>query len=290
MSSLFPEWVAAGVQAGTAYTLNLPRQALRGLGGTRTGRRTGSSLDFSDYRAYHPGDDLRTLDWGVYARSDKLAVRCFHEEVTPHVDILIDRSASMDLPETPKARSTVMVAGLLATAAAAAGCTRRVWLLGERAEQMPFGEMDPLQWRAFAFDGRGDPLQAMSSAPPRLRPFGIRVLVSDLLFPAEPDRLLTPVCQHAAQAVLLQLVARDDVEPPPTGRYRLDDVETGERRDLIVDEDTRRRFSGRVSAHRELWREATRRSGAHLAHVTAEELVSTGRIAPLERIGLLARN
>ncbi len=49
--------------------LQIPQVAASGLTGSRAGRRTGSSIDFQDYREYQPGDDLRFIDWGIYARN-----------------------------------------------------------------------------------------------------------------------------------------------------------------------------------------------------------------------------
>ena len=48
--------------------------------GERPGLRKGSSLEFSDYREYLQGDDIRSIDWNVYARADKLFLKLFLEE------------------------------------------------------------------------------------------------------------------------------------------------------------------------------------------------------------------
>ena len=93
----------AGEQLGLRYALQIPQVAASGWTGTRTGRRAGSSIDFQDYREYQPGDDLRFIDWGIYARTDRLTVKLFREEVTPHLDLILDGSRSMNLENTAKA-------------------------------------------------------------------------------------------------------------------------------------------------------------------------------------------
>ena len=64
----------AGEQLGLRYALALPQTTLAGQRGEQLGRRSGSSVDFQDYRDYQPGDVLRHIDWYAYARTDQLTV------------------------------------------------------------------------------------------------------------------------------------------------------------------------------------------------------------------------
>jgi uncharacterized protein (DUF58 family) len=66
--------------------------------GSYSSPRRGTSLEFSDYRRYAPGDDLRYLDWGIYARTDRLYIKVFREEVDLFAYVFIDASASMTFP------------------------------------------------------------------------------------------------------------------------------------------------------------------------------------------------
>ncbi len=69
------------------------------LGGSlraeRRSRRTGSSLEFADFRNYAPGDDPRRIDWSIYGRIERLVTKLYEEEEDLDVEILIDCSASM---------------------------------------------------------------------------------------------------------------------------------------------------------------------------------------------------
>src|ERR1022692_4299023 len=105
-----------GEKLGLRYALQIPQVAASGWTGARSGRRAGSSIDFQDYREYQPGDDLRFIDWGIYSRSDRLVVKLYREEVTPHLDVILDGSASMNLMDTAKATAVAELAALLATA------------------------------------------------------------------------------------------------------------------------------------------------------------------------------
>ena len=66
------------------------------LPGERRSKRRGRSVEFDDYRTYVAGDDLRHIDWNVYARLDRLFIKLFREEEDLALHILIDCSASMD--------------------------------------------------------------------------------------------------------------------------------------------------------------------------------------------------
>lgn len=64
--------------------------------GSHRSRKTGSSLDFSDFREYHPGDDLRHIDWNIYARTDRPFIKQFLDEQEMRIHILLDPTKSMD--------------------------------------------------------------------------------------------------------------------------------------------------------------------------------------------------
>jgi hypothetical protein len=79
------------------------RRQYAGMGrGTHLSPKRGSSLEWSDYRHYSLGDDFRYIDWGMYARTDKLYVKLFKEEEDLLTYIFLDASASMGFPATDK--------------------------------------------------------------------------------------------------------------------------------------------------------------------------------------------
>ncbi len=66
------------------------------LHGAHRSSRTGLSLDFAEHRPYQPGDDLRRIDWRVYARTDRFYLKTFEAETNADLRIALDVSASMD--------------------------------------------------------------------------------------------------------------------------------------------------------------------------------------------------
>src|SRR3954469_14758780 len=81
--------------------------------GERLSRRKGQSVEFADYRNYVVGDDLRFLDWNLFARLDKLFLRLFLEEEDLHVYLLVDNSLSMDFGTPSKLHYAKQVAAAL---------------------------------------------------------------------------------------------------------------------------------------------------------------------------------
>src|SRR6202035_950036 len=83
------------------------------LKGERRSKRKGQSVEFADYRNYVVGDDLRHLDWNLYARLDRLFLRLFLEEEDLHFYVLIDNSLSMEFGTPTKLHYAKQVAAAL---------------------------------------------------------------------------------------------------------------------------------------------------------------------------------
>src|SRR5919198_4193994 len=81
--------------------------------GERRSKRKGQSVEFADYRNYVVGDDLRFLDWNLFARLDRLFLRLFLEEEDLHVYLLIDNSLSMEFGTPSKLHYAKQVAAAL---------------------------------------------------------------------------------------------------------------------------------------------------------------------------------
>jgi uncharacterized protein (DUF58 family) len=73
------------------------------LSGDHRSPQKGSSVEFAEYRAYQPGDDLRRVDWRLYGRTDRLHLKQYEEETQLRVFMVLDTSASMDFA-SPRAK------------------------------------------------------------------------------------------------------------------------------------------------------------------------------------------
>ena len=108
------------------------RQQYAGMGrGMHLSPKRGSSLEFSDFRQYSPGDDFRYIDWGLYGRTDKLYIKLFQEEEDLLTYVFVDASASMGFPAGDrKFESAIMTALSVAYVALASGDRVMMRILG----------------------------------------------------------------------------------------------------------------------------------------------------------------
>ena len=90
-----------------SLALTIRRTAAGRSHGMRRSRRVGAGLEFADHRDYVPGDDLRYLDWNLYGRLERRALRLYEEDEDLSIDVLVDASASMAMGRAAQARAGV---------------------------------------------------------------------------------------------------------------------------------------------------------------------------------------
>lgn len=266
-------FLIAGEQAGSRFALAPPRRVPMGAGGVHLSNRAGSSLEFRDHREYQPGDDLRRIDWSAYGRTDKLIVKLYREEVSPHVDIVIDGSRSMALENSAKLEAVLGLAALFASAASNAGFSHCAWLAGDACLRIEGGTERPSAWAPLDFDYGGNVDDSFARNRPAWRRQGMRVLISDLLWLGNPLLSLQSLSRDAAAVIVVQVLAADDAAPQTRGNQRLVDSESGQVRELFIDASALARYKTALERHQQNWRTACRQVGGIMVGVIAEELV-----------------
>ena len=236
--------------------LLLMRSPVRGgLKGGRRSVKRGQSVEFADYRDYTPGDDLRQLDWNVYARLEKLFVKLFIEEEDVTISLLVDASASMTYGTPSKllfAKRAAAALGYIGLAsedrvrvAALSGRTtrRRTALRGSGRVFRLLADLSAVE----AADGPTDLLAAARNAAAQLHGRGMVILLSDLLDPAA-DRVIRELAATGSELIILHVLSPDELDPPLEGDLRLMDAETGEGVDVTIDLATLDAYKARLAA------------------------------------------
>lgn len=100
------------------------------LSGQRKSNAKGSSVEFSDFREYLPGDDIRRLDWNAYARLGKLYMKLYREEKEAFFSVYVDLSPSMNYGDKVKARQALRLAAVFAHMALSGQDRVRICLCG----------------------------------------------------------------------------------------------------------------------------------------------------------------
>ena len=216
--------------------LHMGHKSSMNLTGNRKSVQKGSSTEFSDFREYMPGDDLRRIDWNAYGRLDRLYVKEYMEEKEAVVTILLDTSASMNYGEKSKAD----LASMLAAAMAYLGLNNmdRVQLFDMQRMQSPFvanggkrfffGLNDWLE--KCRFDGQVDIAAAVRQLPAKGP--GITIIISDFLQESllnkeqgAVEQILRFLNYRKQRPVFLQVLAGEELAVEMTGTRNLIDVE-----------------------------------------------------------------
>ncbi len=277
-----------GEELGMNYFFSPFFRHVRGGLGNVLGRGSGDSLEFEEHRDYQMGDDLRKIDWSVFARNDKLVVKVHRKEIRPHVDILLDTSRSMALPGTSKKRAALALVALLTVAARNSDLATHLWLTtNEGIRPLIGGDGPPSTWLGIEFEQRLSPFEALERAFPQWPPDGFRIFISDLLYLGQPEHFLRYLAHHSSQMLLIHLVAQKDIEPPDVGSYRFIDSETGEYQEIAIDEEIRQNYYRTLSQHWEAWRAACRQMGAQMFTLIAEEFVEHWSLDELFKMEIL---
>ena len=276
--------IQRGVEAAAGLALaHLQRRSTPN--GRLTGRRPGSAFDFADYRDYQPGDDLRRVDWNVFARHEQLMVRQYNDEIEPSCELILDHSASMSVLKE-KGLAALSLAAMLATAADNGGFCCRFWYADTTWQPEPH-PTSPLLWKNVDFTAEVSPDQTLASHQSDWRP-GLRIFISDLLWPGSPAAFLTRLSSGTRQLLLL-CPAFDDLETEMKDESEtlLEDAEDNGRRELRLDGKTVRAYQANLRRHRQLWQDAAERASATLLFLTSDDFSHVPAVHPLVQAGIL---
>ena len=230
--------------------------------GAGKGTLQGVGAEFVGYRPYRPGENLRALDWGLYARLDRPFVRMARREASERWAILLDTSASMGVGVPGKLQTGAELATALASLGLALGATVELVLSGAQRRALVVRKKVELpNWLAFLEQARasGDAgLGALAKEPARFRAAGRVFAIGDLL-DVEPHALLS-LARRGQELLCAELLAPEELLPSETdGAVVWVDAESGERHGLEVDRPTRERYERELGARLEAWRLACAR-------------------------------
>lgn len=264
----------------------LSRKVFAGkLPGERRSKRRGQSVEFDDYRPYIAGDDLRRLDWKIYARLDRLFLKLFLEEQDMALQIVIDASASMDAG--PPGATKLLMCQRLAMALGYIGLVNHDRLSvtvfgGPRLERLPEvrGRRSVQRLGQFLLEaarpssglaGPGaDFNSALRAVGMTRRGRGVLVLLSDFLVREGYEDGLRHLAGGGFDTYCVQVLSPGEIEPetesdegfaPPAagrreragggvaGDLRLTDVETGDAAEVTVTAELVRRYKANLERH-----------------------------------------
>lgn len=234
--------------------------------GERRSTKRGTSIEFADYRDYTRGDDLRRVDWNVYARLERPYIKLLEEEEDLAVHLVLDTSRSMDYgaasgDETGaqnKFAYARRITAALGYIALAVGDRLTVTALRDNGPAAQFGPsrsrghtLRLLQFLEGLQPGGSTNLDAaLRTYALGAQRAGLLFLISDLFSPAGYQAGLGQLQGRGYEVAVLQVLAPDELDPPLAGDLRLIDAETGAPQDVTLDGGLRELYRKRVAGWR----------------------------------------
>jgi uncharacterized protein (DUF58 family) len=264
------------------------------LRGERKSKRKGQSVEFADYRNYVAGDDLRFLDWNIYARLDSLFLKLFLEEEDLHLGVLLDCSASMDWGEPNKA----LYAKKVAAALAYIGLVNyhRVSLFGYAdtlAHEMRGLRGRRLTGRMIRFladmliEGTSDLTTAARRFALAHATRGVLVVLSDFLDKGGFEQGLRYLLGRNLDLYVIHILSRDEQEPELLGDLRLVDVEDADEAEVTISRPLISRYKANLQAFCVALKDFCSRRGIHYLFTSTDVPFDQLVMNYLRRRGLL---
>jgi len=229
------------------------------LQGERRSKKRGLSVEFADYRHYTHGDDLRFVDWNIYARLDKLFIKMFLEEEDLSVVLAIDTSKSMDWGNPNKfiyAQKLAMAMGYIGLVNLnrvslfsfnSNGLVPLPNLRGRRRVQ----EMGSWLLKREP-EGGSDFDNAMRSIALTRQGKGVMIILSDFLFKEGYEKGLRYLAGGGYDTYCMQILAPEEVDPAKhglTGDLRLTDVEDDDSAEVTITGPLLRKYKEKLNAY-----------------------------------------
>jgi uncharacterized protein (DUF58 family) len=245
------------------------RKIFRGrMKGERRSKKKGQSVEFADYRNYVKGDDLRFLDWNLYARLNKLFIRLFMEEEDLHFYVLIDNSMSMDFGNPTKLHYAKQVAAALGFIGLVNMDRVVVEAFNDRLTQsLPAVRGRRSLWRLMDFLEKIEPVgpsdlkRALKSFSLKCSGKGIVVLISDLMDKGGYEEALRYIVARQLDIYVIQVLSQEEIEPEIVGDLKLVDIEDEDVAEITVSGPLLKRYKQNLAAFRGALHEFCTRRG-----------------------------
>jgi uncharacterized protein (DUF58 family) len=215
-------------------SLNLRSNLAGYFGGKHLVSTYGQTVEFSDFREYQLGDDIRRIDWNLYSRFEKYFLKLFTDERQMQVQIFVDCSASMGKDNPKKAAYAIGTAAALGFLAVQDMDKVSFNIMKENKADNPFGTIIGKNafFRAIStleevdFDGEADIEACVKNCPDTSTNNGLTIIISDFFTDSDWKKAVDYLCYKRRQVMLIQVMTPDEADPAYDGRYNLIDSES----------------------------------------------------------------
>ena len=205
------------------------------FGGSRKARSYGNTVEFADFREYAPGDDIRRIDWNVYARSEKYFIKLFTDERQMHNRIMIDCSASMACGQPEKATAALRIAAAFGYLSVCAMDRVSFELMKDgKTEGLGFNITNKDSFYRAAqklettdFEGETDLEKSIIKMENPGYDDGLTVIISDFLTDSNWKKAIDFLMYQRKEILMIQVLSPDELFPNLDGRIQMLDSEAG---------------------------------------------------------------
>jgi len=224
--------------------------------GERLTKRRGESAEFADYRNYVRGDDLRFLDWNIYARLDQLFIKLFLQEEDLHVSLLVDTSKSMDWGTPGKSLYSRQVAAAIGYIAMSNLDRLSIYaysdglqyeMTGVRGRRWVFRVMDFLS--SMQYEGSSNLRESCKQFAIRHPQPGIVMILSDFFEKGGCEEGLKYLLGRNYDIYAIQMLSPEEIEPELVGDLRLTDVEDDDVAEVTISRALVNRYRHNLQAY-----------------------------------------
>ena len=261
--------------------------------GERASIRKGSSLEFSDYREYLPGDDIRSIDWNVYARTDRLFLKLFLEEESKPVYFVLDASESMNFGDPTKFEYCKAFTAALSYVSLINYDKARILVVqNDSFRPITFSSVPQFcpvvrQMEALQTGGQTQWSAALKKIALSGFPKGIYFLMSDFYSLDGWDGMKL-LAAAGNELHCLQVLTSEESEPSLRGDLRLVDSETSADSEVSITPSVLKRYKTRLSQMQESLKQTAFHSFASFYIIRTSTPLSSLLLQDLRKAGVLA--
>jgi len=228
--------------------------------GSRPSIRQGRGIEIADYREYYPGDDFRSIDWRVYARTERLYIRRFEEEKDLILHLLLDSSASMDFAVSGIMRKFDYAGSI------AAGFAYLALNKNEKFAFALFSDRirEVMQARKSTFhffklvdlinsspqSGKTNLKKCVDQYTNLIKARSFIIVISDFIEPIESlEYGIYKIAKYSKEAILVQILDPGEINLQWRDDIKFEDMETSETERTFLSPEFKREYSEKLEQH-----------------------------------------
>ena len=272
--------------------------------GERRSPNRGVGMEFADYRVYEPGDDLRHVDWNIYARLGKLFIKLFHADEGLPLALLIDKSQSMEFGSPTKLTCAKQIAAALGYIALGRADSVSIYTCTERLSAILPPTSGTLQFSrltnsltAIEAQGQTRLTECLRQLPMYQRHPCTVVILSDFLDPSGYEQGFKLLIGRGFSLMVIHLISPEEINPqtyledtPMGGDWQIEDAETGETKAITINAETLTQYQSQQQTFCDTLQRFCTDRGIGYAQLQSDTPIEPFILQNLHKVGFVQRN